>query len=273
MKYSIRICAVSILLLFILPIITILFGHVEYKSKENTLPELIVSDEESIEAPLSDTFITYPEVIYRKSITYSEALIYREKIITYISRLDDELLNGKYTIDAISSMTEELQRLQDILHKTLLDIERFERWINEYPVATEVWFYLREYGYSEEVTSGILGNMMAECGGITLNLDPNAYNPYENGGGLCGWLYQYFPEAENANLEEQCKILTDTIEKQFDIFSFCYYRGFSYEEFLRMTSVEDIALAFAKVYERCSSSSYALRQDCASVAYNYFTTN
>ena len=39
------------------------------------------------------------------------------------------------------------------------DIDRFYRWMEEYPVATEVWFYLREQGFNEAITAGIIGNI------------------------------------------------------------------------------------------------------------------
>ena len=39
---------------------------------------------------------------------------------------------------------------------------------NEYPVATEIWMFLKNCGYNDYVAAGILGNMMAEVGGNTL---------------------------------------------------------------------------------------------------------
>ena len=41
----------------------------------------------------------------------------------------------------------------------------------EYPAATEVWLYLKELGYNDYVCAGIMGNLMAETGGQTLNLE------------------------------------------------------------------------------------------------------
>lgn len=54
--------------------------------------------------------------------------------------------------------------------------------------AERVWDYLRSLGYSEAATAGILGNMMAECGGQTLDLDPFiiGYTPGFSYG-LCQW--------------------------------------------------------------------------------------
>lgn len=38
-------------------------------------------------------------------------------------------------------------------------------------VASQVWTRLKSYGYSDSVAAGIIGNMMRECGGDTLDLD------------------------------------------------------------------------------------------------------
>ena len=43
--------------------------------------------------------------------------------------------------------------------------------------AQQVWTYLKSYGYSDSVAAGIIGNMMRECGGDTLNLDWNRLMP------------------------------------------------------------------------------------------------
>ena len=44
--------------------------------------------------------------------------------------------------------------------------------------AQQVWTYLKSYGYSDSVAAGIIGNMMRECGGDTLNLDWNIVGHY-----------------------------------------------------------------------------------------------
>ena len=45
------------------------------------------------------------------------------------------------------------------------------------------------------------------------------------------------------------------------------------DSFLAMTNERDVALAFAKCYERCSSASYTVRQNNAEKAYDYFVNN
>ena len=39
-----------------------------------------------------------------------------------------------------------------------------------------------------------------------------------------------------------------------------------------LTDIEEIALAFAKVYERCGSGSYDVRQSNALIAFEFFTS-
>lgn len=144
----------------------------------------------------------------------------------------------------------------------------FEIKRQEYPEATYIWEYLQDYGYSDYVCAGIMGNIMVEVGGYTLAVQPYIGSGYV---GICQWSVRYWPQAVGLSLEEQCTLLTDTIEDEFAAFGYIYQSGFSYEAFQNMTSCEDIALAFAKVYERCGSGSYSIRQECALTAYSYFT--
>lgn len=55
----------------------------------------------------------------------------------------------------------------------------------KYPVAKKIWNYLKGLGYTNEQAAGILGNMMVEAGGNTLNIDPSAHN--SNHWGICQW--------------------------------------------------------------------------------------
>ena len=145
---------------------------------------------------------------------------------------------------------------------------KFDKQSKEYPIATEIWCYLKDYGYNDYVTAGIMGNIMAEVGGQTLNILPCLGN--KGFYGMCQWSLKYYPEVKGLSLPEQCKVLTDSIKYQIDTYGFCYKKGFKYENFIEMTNEKDAALAFAKTYERCNSGSYYVRQKNATVAYNYF---
>lgn len=147
--------------------------------------------------------------------------------------------------------------------------KKWQQKEEEYPVATYIWSYLKDLGYSNQVCAGILGNIMAEVGGQTLDIQ---YRLTGNGYyGMCQWSKTY-SKVWGASLEEQCNYLRDTIEYEFNTFGQCYKKGFNYSQFLAMTDIEKAALAFAKAYERCGSGSYNQRQRNAIVAYNYFVS-
>ncbi len=138
---------------------------------------------------------------------------------------------------------------------------------NEYPVATQIWRYMKEQGWNDYVCAGIMGNLMTEVGGQTLNIRyASSSNDYY---GMCQWNRAY-SEVWGAGLETQCNFLKDTIKYEFDTYGFKYQKGFNFDSFLNMTDAQQAALAFAKSYERCGSGSYGVRQQNAIKAYNYF---
>ena len=138
----------------------------------------------------------------------------------------------------------------------------------EYPVASEIWWTLKDYGYNDYVCAGILGNMTVEAGGHTLDIQPTISTKYYYG--ICQWSRKYCPEVWRASLQAQCEYLRDTIEQEFRVFGYLYKKKFTYQDFLNLTDERAAALAFAKCYERCSSGGYKRRQDCATKAYEYF---
>jgi hypothetical protein len=155
------------------------------------------------------------------------------------------------------------------LKKAYNDLKaRWNEKEKEYPIATYIWNYFKDLGYSDYVCAGLLGNMMGEVGGNTLVLQPFAQSKYYYG--ICQWSKSY-SQVWGASLEEQCNFLRDTIKYEIDTFGYCYSKGFKYENFLKLTSASDAALCFAKTYERGASYTYKTRQNNAIVAYNYFT--
>lgn len=145
-----------------------------------------------------------------------------------------------------------------------------EKWAKksaEYPAATYIWRYMKNLGWNDYVCAGIMGNLMAEVGGQTLNI---RYTLSSNGYyGMCQWKREY-SNIWGAGLESQCDYLRDTIEYEFNTFGFKYKQNFNFNSFLNMTDAQQAALAFAKSYERCASGSYKVRQQNAVKAYNYF---
>ena len=78
--------------------------------------------------------------------------------------------------DVIELASEEWERANELYvrYKEIYDEEN-AIWVaraEEYPVATYVWQFLDDAGYNDYVIAGIIGNMMVECGGHTLALQP-----------------------------------------------------------------------------------------------------
>lgn len=136
----------------------------------------------------------------------------------------------------------------------------------KYPVAARIWNYLRKKGYSTKVTAGIMGNIMAECGGQTLYIQPHLYSSGYYG--ICQWSLEYHPGIAGANLDKQLSLLKRTIKPEFDNFGFC--SGYTYKQFKKIKSEKTAAVAFAKTYERCASCTYYIRKINATKAYKYF---
>lgn len=153
---------------------------------------------------------------------------------------------------------------------TMLDYAFWDRCFEEYPEATYVWLYMRELGYNEYVCAGIMGNMMAECGGQTLNLDYDIYNRTGEYYGICQWSNKYYPQVHGTELSVQCDFLRDTIQIEIDMFGYLYKNNFTYADFLEIDSVREAAFCFALTYEKCGSVTHSIRQDNAEIAYNYF---
>lgn len=151
-----------------------------------------------------------------------------------------------------------------------LGYEAFDEKAKEYPEATYIWLYLKDLGYNDYVCAGIMGNLMAEVGGQTLALKVNVSTSTHYG--MCQWSKLYYGEVWGASLPNQCDFLANTIEEQFNIYGFIYKRNFDYSDFLALANEKHAALAFAEVYERCGSASYAVRQKNATKALEYFVS-
>lgn len=135
---------------------------------------------------------------------------------------------------------------------------------SEYPVACQVWQRLREYGFNEYVSAGILGNMMAECGGQTLNLQYNIYGGRGNYYGLCQWSLKYTPQVNGLDVDGQMDVLFSNIQTNMT-----YFKG-NYEYFCSIQNEKEAAIYFQKYYERGAGSN--ARSNNAVKALNYFKT-
>ena len=138
----------------------------------------------------------------------------------------------------------------------------------EYPVATYIWNYLKGLGYSDYVSAGIMGNLMIETGGYTLNIDPYVYGCGGAYYGICQWSAYYCPGIQGADLDTQLSYLAKTIEYEINVYGFNYSSTMDYNEFLQMTDAGEAAKVFGQCYERGAGS--GVRAECAYAAYSYF---
>lgn len=153
----------------------------------------------------------------------------------------------------------------------LVEIEN-KKWADkkaEYPAATAIWQYMKDLGWNDYVCAGIMGNLMAEVGGHTLDIQ---YRLKENGYyGMCQWNKAYKNKVWGKDLNGQLDCLKNTIRYEIDTFGYTYKSNFNFNSFLKLNNEKDAALAFAKCYERCGSGSYSSRQTNATKALKYFT--
>ena len=112
----------------------------------------------------------------------------------------NEILTTEITTNKNDNTTEE---------KTTI-ITTTKKIINKdkYPEAYKIWYYLKKLGYNDYVCAGIMGNIMAECGGQTLNIQPYIYNSTFEYYGICQWSLKYCPSVKDMSLDEQLKFLS-----------------------------------------------------------------
>lgn len=169
----------------------------------------------------------------------------------------------------INKMQDDYLYYQDI-YKNLEQEEKWKVRMNEYPTATQIWLYMKNnLEWNDYVCAGVMGNMMAECGGQTLKLNPKARNKSSNCYGICQWHPKYFPDMQDASLEEQLKFLGISTKKTFNGWAGKAY-GYDYDEFISLEDSEIAAEIFCMVYERPGKYD-SQRSKNAIKAYEYFT--
>lgn len=184
--------------------------------------------------------------------------------------LDYAIISGEYSSLAVAAMKDEYDRLQVIYSQIQQDLNRSLAWESEYYYAAKTYAFLKQSGYNDAVVCGIIGNMMIETAGGTLNLQPTAYNSSGNYYGLCQWDLRYYPQYKGASFEQQLEYLVESMPYEFNTFGKLYKKSFTYDDFLEITDPAQAAYIFAKVYERCSSAGYTARKTAAIKAYEYF---
>ena len=150
---------------------------------------------------------------------------------------------------------------------------KWEVRASEYPVATQVWLYMKnELGYSDIVCAGIMGNMMAECGGCwTSDLDWDVHS--SSGFGMIQWLggrkQQLFSiYGENPSIEDQLNFMHNELYGTNGVT--WQVQQWQLDKIMNASSPEECAFAFATYFERCGEGHRAPRRGYAKRAYEYF---
>lgn len=185
--------------------------------------------------------------------------------------ISDELESVKNELIAVKNELEEVQTEFEEVKKENL---QWSSKYNQYPVATTAWIYMtEELGWSEVVAAGIIGNMMAECGGQTLKLDWNINSI--NGYGLIQWtggrrttITEKY--GETPTVVEQIEFVKDELYGLNGVTQ--QVTDKQLKAIMGAETPEDCAFAFASYYERCHADYRAFRSRLARTAYNYFTT-
>ncbi len=143
----------------------------------------------------------------------------------------------------------------------VLSAMRADRLKAEHEAAGQVYEYLNARGYSDAVIAGILGNMMAECGGQTLALQWDIYGGGGNYYGLCQWSLRYGPEVGGRSVLGQLDYLTGNLGHNIEQF------GGSYEYFRSIQDAGEAARYFARYYERGGGSGARARNAYRALAW------
>lgn len=247
----------------------------ELASSETTTEDTEASTEVITEADTtapvvlktSPVLFTEIEYVCYYTIAPTEELLFKVQVA--IERLE-KLDFSEYTFEAMRLTETELNRLIALEHRVASDLAHYRKWEKEHYYAAKVWEYFRQRGFSNEITCAIIGNMMIETSGGTLNLNPTIYSPSKSHYGLCQWSQYYYPETKDISFEAQLEYLLGSMPWEFNTFGKLYKKGFNYVAFIKMTDTSKAAYAFAEVYERCGEGSYKLRQEAALRAYAYF---
>jgi hypothetical protein len=248
------------------------------KPQADTIPEPTVVLESTSEPtetaiPLISEPRLFPELFSYEFDSLDSAEQFIVDVAIALDILAGECNADRYTIDAINAMQAEIDRLCIEQSSAITQKEQFLLWEakeTEYPYATKTWKYLKDLGYSDVACAGIIGNLMAECGGHTLKLDPYIDDTNGQYYGMFQWSAKYYPAVVGTSFEEQLDFYAKTSEPIFKTWGKNYASGFTIDDFNRLTDPREAALAFAKIYERCASWTYERRQNFSEIAYQYF---
>ena len=183
------------------------------------------------------------------------------------------LIEAGYDYDAIQTKVDELMPKSQTTEPVVTPNTKLPT--GEYPEAQLIWNTMISWGWTPETCAGIIGNMMAEIGGGTLDLsDWNS-----NGGcgyGLIQWTGTRRSTIKNRygaypTIAQQLVYMKDEL---FGTNDTCQQISANILSVIMnengKQSPETIAFSFASNYERCARQYRERRKAYARIAYDYF---
>lgn len=223
------------------------------------------------------------EFLYKENLSLNEVKKIVADISNYLIRLEEEIQS--LPIDAINyeesatALRETCTELKTILSLYNSDLEsllaeelRWQRKSEEYPIATQVWLYMKNnFGWSDIVCAGIMGNIMAEIGGGTL--DFSDWNHDDGPYGMFQWLGQREIDIKQIygtmpSIEEQLEFMYDELYGTDEVIQ--QVTDWQRDRIFNASTLEKVAVYFCIYFERPGNSGY-VRKGYARIAYDYFT--
>lgn len=247
---------------FLMPITVVAAGPIEASSPD----EMVVELEEEPRMPLAAEEETIIEEVTIELLSIEE--IAKQVIAGNWGSGEDrknKLNQAGYNYEEVQQKVDQLMPKKEIYNLPSGD----------YPEAQLIWNTMISWGWTPETCAGIIGNMMAEIGGGTLNLS-NWKSDDGCGYGLIQWTsgrastiknrYGSYPTIEQQLIFVKDELFgTNNTRQQVNPTILKQIMNVSGAE-----TPESVALTFATHYERCGQSYRAKRQNYARIAYNYF---
>lgn len=245
-----------VLLILVVTVVILFVMTVRYKSLYN----------EQIETTHSEKISNAALENQKSSLLEEKAELARKNAELNAKVQEHEEQLEAYKLE-VNELTAEVERLKSTTNKSSSNSTPSSTVASSdesYMQATTVWNYLKSLGLNNYVCAGIIGNIMAEVGGQTLDISRWPQYSQSNYYGICQWvgsrktrLLNDFGQSLEAQLEFLGVELFEVIPED--------------NSFYDMQNEKEAALYFAKYYERCGSASYGVRKTNATKALKYFT--
>ena len=199
---------------------------------------------------------------YEKSSLRNDSLISSDLELKNKNEELGYILNEKEA--QIKQLETKLMEVQDTANKLALAQKGNFKADGNYDQAQIVWNSLKNLGLNDYVCAGIMGNIMREVGGDTLDISRWPVYSQTVYYGVCQWA--------GSRKERLLRDFGTTLNDQIRFLSVELFEVIPQDNsFYQMTDEREAALYFAKKYERCSSKGYEKRQRNATKALEYFT--